>query len=1472
MTGVIRVLYVDDEPDLLEISKLLLEESGDFSVATVESAPAALELLNAEPFDAIVSDYQMPGMDGIRFLVEVRVHHGQVPFILFTGKGREEIVVEALNNGADFYLQKGGEPGAQYAELSHKIRTAVGLYTVSKALGKSEEKYRRIVETANEGIWAMDRQFVTTYVNERMAGILGYTVEEMIGNTIQSFIPVEELAGQQLKLEQRMNGLRGSYERRFRAKDGTTRTCHVSATPVKGDDGSFQGSFAMLTDITDHVHTEEEVRKKHEDLESSYEELTTTSEELCHTMNALAKKENLYRALFHEMLNGVAVHEIICDEGGTPRDYRFIDVNPAFERMTGLSRADVIGRTVREVMPDTEPFWIERYGRVALTGLPDHFDNYSQVLGRFFEVMVYQNARAQFTTVIADVTDRRRAQEQLQESEAHLSEAQKLAKIGSWEYDSASGKISWTRQTFRIFGRDPRMGEPSFEEMTALWHNEDLPAFTEAVRLAEESGTPYDLEQRIITPGGKQKYIRAQGEAVWKNGVVTKLWGTVQDITARKTAEEALIRSQEQVKQKLEALLSPAGDIGTMELADIIDARAVQALMDDFCTLTGIGIAILDLRGNVLVATGWQDICTKFHRVDPRTCMHCNESDVVLSGETAPGTYRMYKCRNNMWDIVTPIVVGGNHVGNLFLGQFLFEDEPVDYEFFRSQARQYGFNEEEYLAALERVPRWSRERVTTVMDFYTRFGGIISTLGYRNIQLARMVTERDRLVNSLQESEEQFRSYFDNAPYGVFITDQEGHYLEVNPAASGITGYTRDELVSMSIPDMLPPESHEQGIAHFRQLSGIGQASGEFLYRHKDCTLRYWSVNAVRLSPNRFIGFVQDVTERKRSEEALAESEEVFREVFNNANDAIFLHEMLPEGFPGRYFRVNDIACTLLGYSREELLAMSPRDIASPGHRLNIPDIVTKIKSKGYATFEAIYQRKDGSFLPVEVSTHLFTLLGREVALSISRDITERKHAEEALGKSERKYRELIECANEAILVAQDGTLKLVNARMAELTGYPERELLSTPFHEFIHPDDRSMVVERYRKRLNGEDIPSRYMFRLTGKDGKIKWVEISSVAVDYEGRPATLNFLNDITERKQIEDALRESEEFNRGLVENIPDMVAVYGHDRKVRFVNPAADGLLGYSENGRVGTDILSYVVPEKRSEIGTLIEERLKSGSTQSLEIEIMRNDGQRKTVITRSTPVQYHDEQAVLLLLTDISDRKALENQLMTRAEELTRLSLSLAMANKKLNLLGSLTRHDIINKLTLISGYTSQLKKRAPDPELAPYFAKQEDAVRRINDYLQFTKTYEAIGINTPAWLDVKAMVRRGFAAVPHEGITLESDLDGITVYADPLFEKIFPNLLDNSVRHGGHVTRVRVYTREADGELTLYWEDNGTGVPADEKERIFERGYGKNTGLGLFLATDILYITGITIHETGEPGRGARFEIALPKGMWRKE
>jgi two-component sensor histidine kinase/ligand-binding sensor protein len=217
-------------------------------------------------------------------------------------------------------------------------------------------------------------------------------------------------------------------------------------------------------------------------------------------------------------------------------------------------------------------------------------------------------------------------------------------------------------------------------------------------------------------------------------------------------AQVALRESEQQVRRKLDAILLPEGDLSTLELADIIDIPALQTLMDEFYTLTGFGIGIVDLQGHVLVSTGWQDICTQFHRRCPETAARCRESDLALSQGVAPGEFKVYKCRNSMWDMATPIIVGDNHVGNLFLGQFLYNDEVIDEDVFRTQARTYGFDEVAYLDAMKRVPRWSRAEVEAAMAFYATFARQLSTLSYANLRLARTLAERDELLNSLQVS------------------------------------------------------------------------------------------------------------------------------------------------------------------------------------------------------------------------------------------------------------------------------------------------------------------------------------------------------------------------------------------------------------------------------------------------------------------------------------------------------------------------------------------------------------------------------------------------------------------------------------------------------------------------------------------------------------------------------------------------
>jgi signal transduction histidine kinase/CheY-like chemotaxis protein len=224
--------------------------------------------------------------------------------------------------------------------------------------------------------------------------------------------------------------------------------------------------------------------------------------------------------------------------------------------------------------------------------------------------------------------------------------------------------------------------------------------------------------------------------------------------TPEREAEQALRESEQRIRVKLDCVLSPEGDLGTLELADIIDAQALHAMMDEFNKLARIPLAIIDVKGNVLIGVGWQDICTRFHRVHPETCRHCVESDTQLAA-ASPGQVKLYKCKNNMWDIATPIAVGGQHLGNVFMGQFFFADEAVDEDLFRSQARRYGFDEEEYLGALAAVPRLSRDSVDAAMSFFLKFADMLSNLSFSNIKLARSSSEREALMKSLQDNKER---------------------------------------------------------------------------------------------------------------------------------------------------------------------------------------------------------------------------------------------------------------------------------------------------------------------------------------------------------------------------------------------------------------------------------------------------------------------------------------------------------------------------------------------------------------------------------------------------------------------------------------------------------------------------------------------------------------------------------------------
>jgi signal transduction histidine kinase len=242
----------------------------------------------------------------------------------------------------------------------------------------------------------------------------------------------------------------------------------------------------------------------------------------------------------------------------------------------------------------------------------------------------------------------------------------------------------------------------------------------------------------------------------------------------------------------------------------------------------------------------------------------------------------------------------------------------------------------------------------------------------------------------------------------------------------------------------------------------------------------------------------------------------------------------------------------------------------------------------------------------------------------------------------------------------------------------------------------------------------------------------------------------------------------------------------------------------------------------------------------------------------------------IALITDITERKEIDFIYEQSNAAATRFAEDITRVNDKLNLLNSITRHDILNQLTAILGYLEMMQMKFPDPSLQEYIDKEIHAAHNIETQIMFTKDYQDIGVQSPGWFNVRKIILSNAANLPLSTVKLVVHFDNLEIFADPLFEKVFYTLLENALRHGITVTGIEFSYRRKEEDLVVVYQDNGEGIPAEYKEAIFQRKFFKHTGFGLYLSQTILGITGMTIRENGEPGKGARFEILVPKGAFR--
>lgn len=271
------------------------------------------------------------------------------------------------------------------------------------------------------------------------------------------------------------------------------------------------------------------------------------------------------------------------------------------------------------------------------------------------------------------------------------------------------------------------------------------------------------------------------------------------------------------------------------------------------------------------------------------------------------------------------------------------------------------------------------------------------------------------------------------------------------------------------------------------------------------------------------------------------------------------------------------------------------------------------------------------------------------------------------------------------------------------------------------------------------------------------------------------------------------------------------------------------------------------------------------------------NGELRIESTKVVPIRSGTTFHAMIVIEDVTDLtrqvrafREMKNLAQKELADRKRAEEALVLANRKLNLLSSITRHDILNQVMALRSYLDLVKDHITDPDAIGFIGRGDKAAEIIGHQIEFTRSYQDIGVKSPVWQDVPALIRGTIGPLVHRNIRVDLTLPQLEVYADPLLQRVFYNIVENVIRHGGDITLFRVEGRESTAGYVIACEDNGVGVAEENKEKIFRREYYTHTGLGLYLSRDILSITGITIRETGTPGRGARFEILVPPNLYR--
>jgi len=721
--------------------------------------------------------------------------------------------------------------------------------------------------------------------------------------------------------------------------------------------------------------------------------------------------------------------------------------------------------------------------------------------------------------------------------------------------------------------------------------------------------------------------------------------------------------------------------------------------------------------------------------------------------------------------------------------------------------------------------------------------------------IARDVTERKKTEEALRQSEEKYRNLFENAKDVIVLFDLKANVTSVNKAAEEY-GFYKNGILGKNMLKFISKKYWPKLLKDVAQIALGKTAEGRIeIHTPKGDKIAEYRSNPI-FSDNRVIGIqtiLEDVSERKRAEQALRESEEKYRDLFENAMDAIVTLDL-----KGSITAVNN-SVLRFGYKKEDLVGKNILDFVSKEYWPTVMRDFSKVTRGEPAKNEIELVIPTGKII-VEYHAGAIVRENNVAGVQINiRDVTERKKSEELLRESEERFRGLFESIQDpvGIFVGKEGHLIEYNTAFKKSSGYTDEELKGKVFLDFVHPDDHAMVLEKYRTEYSEEELPLVYEIRGVNKKGESIPLELSVSTYKKKGKVIGIEVIHrDLTERKKAEMSLRESQQKFEDLFMGNPQAAAYLDPDFRIRDINPRFEELFGYSVADVQGKYINDVVVPDDRRKEGEALDKEAREGY-------VYRNTVRRKKdrslvqVSISAAPITVGDKVAgIVAMYHDISDLKNAEKRL--------------DAMNEKLRVVGSLTRHDARNKLAAVNGNAYLLKKRlTADSDAMENLRSIETAVRESERIFDFAVAYEKLGVEQLAYVDAKKVLDEAVALFPDlKGVKIVNDCGGLILLADSLLRQLFYNLIDDSLKYGEKLTQIRIHYEKTEDQLKLVYEDDGVGISQDAKPKLFKEGYttGKGSGYGLYLIRRMMDVYGWIIQETGTPDNGVCFTIVIPE------